>query len=124
MLESGENYLETILVLHNTTGFVRAIDIANHLSYTKPSVSRALGILKKDNYIEVLHSGQIILTEKGNTKANDIYARHRYISQFLVSTLGLDAEIADKDACRIEHVISDCTVEKIKLFLADADTDK
>lgn len=115
--ESGENYLETILKLHNESGFVRSIDIANELEYTKPSVSRAMSILKNEEYITMERSGQILLTEKGLRKANEIYDRHRIIMSYLIQTLGLEKEIADKDACRIEHVISQETFEKMKDYM-------
>jgi DtxR family Mn-dependent transcriptional regulator len=115
--ESGENYLETILKLHNRSGFVRSIDIANELEFTKPSVSRAMSILKKEEYITMERSGQILLTQKGLEKANEVYERHRIIASYLIQTLGLDEEIADKDACRIEHVISPETFEKMKAFM-------
>ena len=79
MYESGENYLETILMLHQKQGYVRSIDIANELGFTKPSVSRAMSILKNDGYIVVESSGNIVLTEKGSKKANEVYERHLYI---------------------------------------------
>ena len=78
MYESGENYLETILMLHQKQGYVRSIDIANELGFTKPSVSRAMSILKNDGYIVVESSGNIVLTEKGSKKANEVYERHLY----------------------------------------------
>jgi len=115
--ESGEDYLETILMLQNKKGFVRSIDIANELEYTKPSISRAMGILKKEGYIIMQPDGKILLTEMGLQRANEVYERHRLISQYLVSSLGLDSEIADKDACRIEHIISPETFEKIKHYI-------
>ncbi|WMJ24191.1 metal-dependent transcriptional regulator [Paludicola sp. MB14-C6] len=115
--ESGENYLETILKLHKESGFVRSIDIANELDYTKPSISRAMSILKKEEYITMEPSGQILLTEKGLAKANEIYERHNIITSYLVHTLGLEKELADKDACRIEHVISQETFEKMKMYM-------
>lgn len=115
--ESGEDYLETILMLQNEKGFVRSIDIANELEYTKPSISRAMGILKKEGFVIMQPDGQILLTEKGLQRANEVYERHRLISQYLVSSLGVDSEIADKDACRIEHIISQETFEKIKNYI-------
>ncbi|MBS5343076.1 MAG: metal-dependent transcriptional regulator [Clostridium sp.] len=114
MYESGENYLETILMLHQKQGYVRSIDIANELGFTKPSVSRAMSILKNDGYIVVESSGNIVLTEKGNKKANQIYERHLYITKFLQKTLGISEELAARDACRIEHIISQETFERIK----------
>lgn len=115
--ESGENYLETILILQNKLGFVRSIDIANELEYTKPSISRAVSILKQAEYITVQESGQIILTEKGMQKANQIYDRHKIITRYLILSLGLSRETADQDACRIEHIISQETFDKIKDFV-------
>ncbi len=116
MQESGENYLETIYVLHRKNGFVRSIDIANELDYAKASISRAMSILKSQDYITMEPNGQILLTEKGEQKANKIYERHQYITNYLMATLGLPQEIADKDACRIEHVISQETFDEIKQF--------
>lgn len=114
MYESGENYLETILMLHQKQGYVRSIDVANKLGFTKPSVSRAMGILKAEGYIVVENSGNIILTEKGKQKANEIYERHLYITKFLQKTLNISEELAAQDACRIEHIISVETFERIK----------
>lgn len=114
MQESGENYLETILMLHQRQGYVRSIDIANELGFTKPSISRAVGILKGDGYITVEPSGNILLTEKGQAKAEAIYDRHTTITAFLHQTLGIDPDTAEADACRIEHVISEATFRKMK----------
>jgi len=114
--ESGENYLETILILQNQKGFVRSIDIAKELGYTKASVSRAMSILKKTDYITMEENGQILLTEKGFEKATEIYERHTLISKFLIHTLDIDEQTANIDACRIEHVISINTFNKIKLL--------
>ena len=117
--ESGEDYLETILVLHNTTGFVRSIDIANKLGYSKPSISRAVVILKENGYITVEKSGEIILTEKGREKAESIYARHLVLREFLKNVLGVDEDTANSDACKIEHDISDETFAKLKSFVEE-----
>lgn len=114
MYESGENYLETILMLHQKQGYVRSIDIANELGFTKPSVSRAMSILKNDGYIVVENSGNIVLTEKGNKKAGEVYERHLYITKFLQKILNIPEELAARDACRIEHIISQETFERIK----------
>ncbi|MGE4271633.1 MAG: metal-dependent transcriptional regulator [Desulfitobacterium sp.] len=111
--ESGEMYLETIYVLNKKRGDIRSIDIANELGYTKPSISRAVGILKKNKYIEVDSGGVITLTGKGEQTASQIYERHALLTKFLMH-LGVDAETADQDACRVEHVISQETFEKIK----------
>ena len=112
--ESGENYLETILILSQKNGSVRSIDIANELNYSKPSISRAMGILKKAGLITIEKNGQINLTEIGHEKATAIYERHCLIKEFLIQTLQIDEELADKDACRIEHVLSVETFERMK----------
>ena len=112
--ESGENYLETILMLQRQNGFVRSVDVANALDYTKASISRAMHILKENGYIVIARSGQIELTEKGLKKAADIYERHILIAQFLETVLGLDAKTAEQDACRIEHVISEATFDAMR----------
>lgn len=114
MYESGENYLETILMLRQKQGYVRSIDIANELGFTKPSVSRAMSILKNEGYIVVENSGNIVLTEKGSEKANQVYERHLYITKFLQKTLNISEELAARDACRIEHIISQETFDRIK----------
>lgn len=115
--ESGENYLETILLLQRQNGFVRSVDVANALDYTKASISRAMRILKENGYIDIARSGQITLTEKGLAKACDIYDRHLMITQFLMRSLGLEHKTADSDACRIEHVISPETFERIREYI-------
>ena len=121
MHESGENYLETILVLEQKNGSVRSIDIANELEYTKPSISRAMGILRKDGFITMENSGRILLTPSGREKANKIYERHLLLTRFLVLTLSVDEETAAKDACRIEHVISAESFAKVKEFVEKED---
>ena len=103
--ESGEDYLETILILQQRTGYVRSVDIATELGYSKPSISRAVLILKTNGYITVEPSGQILLTEEGYRKASSIYERHLILHEFLEKTLGVDADTADADACKIEHDI-------------------
>ncbi|MDE5859971.1 MAG: metal-dependent transcriptional regulator, partial [Oscillospiraceae bacterium] len=100
--ESGEDYLETILILHRKTGFVRSIDIANELGYSKPSISRAMGILKNDGYISVEPGGQILLTDSGKAMAEQIYGKHLMLRGFLHEILGVSEENAERDACRIE----------------------
>ena len=111
--ESGEMYLETILILTKEKSFVRAIDVSDKLNYSKASVSRALGILKNDGYIEVENSGNINLTDEGLKIAETIYDRHVLLTNLLISW-GVDPEIAQNDACKIEHVISDDTIKAIK----------
>lgn len=115
--ESGENYLETILLLQKRNGYVRSIDIARELNFSKPSVSRAMSILKKAELVEVVKDGNIILTDKGKVRADAIYERHQLITEYLMASLGVDSQIATEDACKIEHIISQTTFEKIKEFV-------
>ncbi|MEL7654681.1 MAG: metal-dependent transcriptional regulator [Bacillota bacterium] len=112
--ESGENYLETILILQSKKGTVRSIDIANELDYTKASISRAMGILKQAGYIIMEDGGNIHLTESGHERATQIYERHRLIAEYLRRALLINEETAAADACRIEHVISQESFDKIK----------
>lgn len=113
MKESGEMYLESIYVLCSTKPAVRSIDVAEHMSYSKPSVSRAVGLLKKDGYIEVDKDGYITLTQLGKDTANKIFERHTVLTKMLVS-LGVGEETASEDACRMEHVISEETFNAMK----------
>ena len=117
MQESGEMYLETILVLKNKQDVVRAIDIAEDMGFSKPSVSRALSILKEEKYISVDDKGSITLTRKGSLVAKKIYERHVVLSDMLI-TLGVDRKTALEDACRVEHVISDKSFAAIKKYIA------
>ena len=114
--ESGEMYLETILILSRKGGTVRSIDISEYMGYSKPSVSRAVGLLKNDAFITVDKDGHITLTDKGLAQAEKILSRHTLLTQMLVS-LGVSPETASADACRIEHVISDETFCAIKQYL-------
>lgn len=111
--ESGEMYLETILVLSNGGKTVRSIDVCDYMGFSKPSVSRAMGILKKDGYICVDANGHITLTESGKSIAEKIYARHKMLTEFLVR-LGVNEETAVEDACKMEHDISDESFNAIK----------
>ena len=111
--ESGEMYLETIHVLTKKLGVVRSINICEEMGYSKPSVSRAMGILKEGGYIVVEKGGHIILTDAGREVAEKIYNRHTLLTKFLVS-IGVDEETAADDACKLEHHISDTTYEAIK----------
>jgi len=111
--ESGEMYLESILILSRTKGFVRSVDISQHLGYSKPSVSRAVGLLKAGNYITMEDDGEIRLTESGREVAEKILSRHTLLTELLVR-LGVDREVASADACKMEHVISDDTFNAIK----------
>ena len=111
--ESGEMYLETILILTERSRYVRSIDVCEYMGFSKPSVSRAMGLLKDGGYITVTKAGGIELTELGKATAQKIYERHLLLSSFLTS-IGVSEEIASEDACKIEHVISDETFEKLK----------
>ena len=113
MQESGEMYLETIYVLSQGSSSVRAIDVSEHMGFSKPSVSRALGLLKKDGYAVTDESGYIKLTEAGEQRAKHIYERHTVLTKLFIG-LGVDEETAAEDACRIEHYISDKTFGAIK----------
>ncbi len=117
LLESGENYLETILVLTKRQGSVRSIDVAAELNFTKASVSRAMSILKRDNYIIMEADGNITLTEEGMQKAAAVLDRHLTLTRFIHEILWAPADIAEKDACRIEHIISPETFAGIKAQL-------
>jgi len=119
LLESGENYLETILMLKQQKGSVRSIDVANELGFSKASISRAMSILKQNNYIVIDGSGQIQLTAMGQQKAADVLDRHKTITRFLAEKLGVAPDIAEKDACRIEHIISPETFAGIKKALQE-----
>lgn len=114
--ESGEMYLETIHVLYKKTGAVRAIDVCEHMGYSKPSVSRAMGILKNAGYIEVDKHGFITLTESGLDVANRMYERHTLLTELFIR-LGVDEKIAADDACKIEHHISEESFKAIKNYL-------
>lgn len=111
--ESGEMYLETILVLSERSGFVRAIDVGEYLGYSKPSVSRAMGILRKGGYIQTDKDGAIQLTDTGRAYAEKIYERHTLLSRVLMQ-LGVQEEVAVADACKMEHAISDESFQAIK----------
>lgn len=111
--ESAENYLETILILKQKTPFVRSIDIANELSFSKPSVSVAMKNLRANGYVEIDSEGHISLTEAGQEIAETMYERHTLLSQWLIY-LGVDEQTALEDACRIEHVVSAKSFKAIK----------
>ncbi len=105
MYESGEDYLESILMLEKRNGIVRAIDVARKQHVSKPSVSRAMGILKETGYITISEDQHIALTEKGYQKASDVYLRHTLLTDFLQRITGVSREQAELNACRVEHVI-------------------
>ena len=111
--ESGEMYLETIHVLSKKMPIVRAIDICEHRGVSKPSVSRAVGLLKQGGYINCGEDGGLTLTEIGRSVAEKIYERHTVLTEYFIS-IGVEREIASEDACKIEHVISDETFNAIK----------
>ena len=115
--ESGEMYLEAIYVLHQKTGFVRSIDVSEYLGYSKPSVSRAMGILRTGEYIVIENDGAITLTEKGQEIAGKIYERHTLLTKLLVH-IGVSEETAAADACKLEHAISDESFEALKKYAA------
>ena len=115
--ESGEMYLEAILVLFRKNGHVRSVDISEYLGYSKPSVSRAVGLLKSGGYLTVDRDGGLNLTESGREIAEKIYERHTLLSSLLVR-LGVSPETASEDACKMEHAISDESFEAIKRHAA------
>ena len=117
--ESGENYLETILLLERRNGIVRLVDVANELGVSKPSVNRAMGVLKRDGYVLQELYGDITLTQSGRERANAILKRHKSITDFLSQVLGVDSETAENDACRIEHVISQQTAERMIQYMKE-----
>ena len=119
MQESGENYLETILILQNKNGSVRSIDVARKLSVSKPSVSRAMGILRDDGFITMEANGERVLPAPGRARADAIYQGPRSSARFLADVVGVSPETAETDACRIEHIISEETFDKIKEYLAE-----
>ena len=114
--ESGEMYLETILILKNQNEYVRSIDIAHTMDFSKPSVSRAIKLLKESKLIVVDDKGYIDFTDEGRRIAEKVYGRHQILTEFLVS-IGVSAKQAEEDACRIEHIISDETQQCIQNFL-------
>ena len=116
--ESGEMNLEAIHVLTKNSGFVRSIDVSEYLGYSKPSVSRAVGILRSGGYITVDKDGGLSLTESGLEIAEKIYARHTLLTKLLIH-IGVSEETAAEDACKLEHAISDESFEALKKFVAE-----
>lgn len=114
--ESAEMYLETIYLLTNQRSCVRSIDVAEHMGYSKPSVSRAVGLLKQGGYLAVDDDGFLSLTDEGKAVAEKIFERHTVLSRLFVR-LGVNEAVADEDACKIEHIISDETFNAIKAYL-------
>ena len=116
--ESGEMYLETIFVLSQKSSAVRSIDVCEYMGFSKPSVSRAMGLLKNAGYVEADENGYLSLTKEGRELAEKIYERHTVLTQFLVK-LGVNEAVASEDACKMEHHMSDETFEAMKRFIED-----
>lgn len=115
--ESGEMYLETIYILSQRGKGVRAVDVGEYMGFSKPSVSRAMGLLRSGGYVELDKDGFLVLTEEGRSVAGKTYERHRFLSEFFES-IGVNAETAAQDACKIEHYISDESFEAMKRYVA------
>jgi len=114
LYESGENYLETILILGERLETVRSIDVANELGFSRPSVSRAMHILEGEGLLVMAENGVLTLTEEGAKRASAVYEKHKVIADFLSGHLGVNRDVALADACRIEHILSEETFERIK----------
>lgn len=121
LYESGEMYLETIYILSQKSSAVRSIDVGEYMGFSKPSVSRAVGLLKKDGYITTDKTGYITLTAAGEALAKRIYERHTLLTKLFIN-LGVDEETAAEDACRIEHYLSDRTFDAIKAHVRKYET--
>ncbi len=117
MYESGEDYLEAVLRLQLENGFVRSVDVANKLAVSRPSVSRAMGVLEKDGYIEFGIGNMIKLTPKGQEKAEDVYGRHKLLTKFLIKITGLPEDQCEENACRVEHQIDKDVVQGIQKWV-------
>ena len=113
--ESGEMYLETILILSQRLPHVRSLDVAEHMGFSKPSVSRAVGLLKSAGYLLMDPTGYLTLTDSGRAVAEKIYERHNTLTRFLLG-IGVDEKTALEDACKLEHYMSDATFQRIKAF--------
>lgn len=111
--KANEDYLEAILILKNKNGYVRNVDIAEHMGYSKPSITHAITVLRKGGYVTTDTDKNIFLTTKGEKVAEKIYAKHEFFRKHLI-TIGVDEERATKDACRLEHAISDESFKKLK----------
>lgn len=116
--ESGEMYLETIYMLSKKMNIVRSIDVVEQMGYSKPSVSRAVGLLRQGGYLIMEDNGNLLLTESGRQIGEKIYARHKLLTQFLVQ-LGVDEQTAAEDACKMEHAISDATFDALRKHLQE-----
>ena len=119
MHESGEDYIETIYLLKKRNGSVRSVDVAQELGFSRPSVSRAVSLLKENGYISMTQDGFLELTKEGEQKAESVYDRHTNLTSFLILTAGVDEKTAETDACRIEHIISQDTFLGIKKYLRE-----
>ena len=116
--ESGEMYLETILILSEKLEHVRSLDVASYMGFSKPSISRAVSLLKNAGYLLMDQAGYLTLTESGRAVAEKIYERHKVLSRFLIG-ICVDEKTAQDDACKVEHYISDVTFQRIKAFTKD-----
>ena len=121
MKESAENYLETILLLQRDQKMVRSIDVARALGYSKPSVSRAMGILRNEGMLETGENGALILTREGSKKARALLERHEIITRFLMMTTDVSQEIAEQDACKMEHFLNEKTFKGIKKCIKEVE---
>ena len=119
MHESGEDYIETIYLLKKKKGLVRSIDVANELGFSRPSVSRAVGLLKEQGLLTMAGDGELNLTEEGKKLAKKVYEKHTTLTTFLMMTAGVDEQTAETDACRIEHIISPETFKGIKKYIKE-----
>ena len=119
MHESGEDYIETIYLLKKKKGHVRSIDVANELGFSRPSVSRAVSILKEQGLLIMDEDGELKLTDDGTKLAKKVYEKHTNLTTFLMMTAGVDADTAETDACRIEHIISPETFKGIKRYIKE-----
>ena len=118
LLESGQMYLETIYILSKEKTVVHSIDVSEHMGYSKPSVSRAIGLLRSGGYVNMAEDGSLTLTPAGVEAAEQIYERHTILTA-LLTKLGVDRETAAEDACKMEHVISDESLAAIKQFVTE-----
>ena len=117
---SGEDYLEAVLILQKKQGMVRSIDLARHMGFSKPSISHAVGVLWDGGFLTMDEDGFLHLTDIGREVAEKIYERHQFFTEQLVAA-GVDRETAEQDACRIEHVISDTSFQKLKEKMRETD---
>lgn len=120
---SGEDYLETIYILNRRTGYVRSVDIANEMGYSKPSVSKGMSLLREMGYITVAADGEIKLTKNGLKRAKEVYSRHLLIREFFIRKLGVNSTTAEIDACKVEHVISEETYLRLRDFMSECLSD-